>query len=48
MLDGVGDEPARRVLRMPRVRRRQNDDFQSGTSRRPNTTGSASASIVSA
>ncbi len=48
VLDRVGHEPPRRVIRVPRIRRRQDDDSQSGTSRRPKTTGSASASIVSA
>jgi hypothetical protein len=31
-----------------RIRRRQDDDVQGGASRRPKTTGSATASIVSA
>ncbi len=47
-LDRVRDEPARGVIGVARKRRRQDDDVQSGTSRRPKTTGSASASIVSA
>ena len=47
-LDRVGHEPPRRVVRVARIRRRQDDDLQSGASRRPKTTGSASASIVSA
>ena len=48
VLDRIRHEPARRVTGVARERRRQDDDFQSGTSRRPKTTGSARASIVSA
>ena len=41
--DGVGDEPPRDVVRVARVRRRQDDDLHS---RRAKTTGIASASAM--
>jgi hypothetical protein len=45
VLDGVSDESPRDVIRMPRVRRRQDEDVQA---RLAKTTGSASASATKA